>query len=58
LGVDGSTGLSNYLAGHDHALEAIIHDERFGMDVLVSGPVPPNAAELLTGPRLEHLLDH
>jgi capsular exopolysaccharide synthesis family protein len=57
LGVDGSTGLSNYLAGHDHALEAIIHDERFGMDVLVSGPVPPNAAELLTGPRLEHLLD-
>lgn len=53
--VDNTHGLSNFLTGSDN-LEALIRpmpNETFS--ILTSGPIPPNAAELLTGERL-HLL--
>lgn len=50
-------GLSNLLAGDDDVDAAIAHHTGFNIDVLTSGPLPPNAAELLSGPRFARLLD-
>jgi polysaccharide biosynthesis transport protein len=50
-------GLSNLLAGDNDVAASIIHDAGFNVDVMPSGPLPPNAAELLTGPRFGALLD-
>jgi succinoglycan biosynthesis transport protein ExoP len=55
--VDNAHGLSNFLTGSDN-FEALIRpmpNETFS--VLTSGPIPPNAAELLTGERLNLLLE-
>jgi succinoglycan biosynthesis transport protein ExoP len=51
-----SRGLSNYLAGDDE-LSTMIHPVSTTLSVLPSGPVPPNAAELLTGDRIRTLLN-
>lgn len=56
LGLDASKGVSNYLAG-EHDLWSLVHPaavER--LSVMTSGPIPPSAAELLSGPRLEQLV--
>jgi capsular exopolysaccharide synthesis family protein len=57
LGVPNTAGLSNYLAGDDD-LDKLIHlgDPR-SPTWMTAGPVPPNAAELLTGNRLAQLLE-
>lgn len=57
VGVDNAHGLSNFLTGADN-LDAMIHpmpNEAFS--VLTAGPIPPNAAELLTGERLHMLIE-
>lgn len=41
------TGLSTYLAGHAKADDIIQHTTIENLSVIVSGPVPPNPAELL-----------
>ncbi|MCW6537281.1 GumC family protein [Sphingomonas lycopersici] len=49
-------GLSNFLSGED-AIETLIfpmHD--LGFTAMSAGPIPPNAAELLTGNRLSVLI--
>ncbi|MDR6144212.1 GumC family protein [Sphingomonas sp. NCPPB 2930] len=56
LDLPNKKGLSNYLAGDETGLDAILRSESFDMDVLTAGPVPPNAAELLTGPRFSNVL--
>lgn len=56
LGLSNKKGLSNYLAGDEAGLDAIARSDAFGMDVLTAGPLPPNAAELLTGPRFGNVL--
>jgi len=56
LGVENNIGLSNYLTGSCTPPEAIkrtIHKNLFFMS---SGPLPPNAADLLVGSRLLSLL--
>ena len=54
--VKNERGLSNYLAGNDD-LSALIHNDSVrGMSLMSAGPLPPIAAELLTGNRLERLL--
>jgi len=53
----GKVGLSNYLAGNDAIESLIIRDTVFGFSGMAAGPLPPNAAELLTGDRLTQLLD-
>lgn len=57
LGIANTRGLSNLLAGDNDVASTVVHDERFGLDLLPSGPLPPNAAELLSGTRLATLLD-
>ena len=52
-------GLSNILADHSASIESAIQKtEMEGVDLIPSGPTPPNPAELLGSPRMAALLDH
>ena len=56
IGIDNSSGLSNYLTGSAEP-EVLIRDS--GVDnvsLISSGPIPPNPAELLSSPRMLTLL--
>ena len=56
IGVGHENGLSNYLSGSD-AVEPLLQPaDEFGFSVVTSGPIPPNAAELLTSGRLQKLI--
>jgi capsular exopolysaccharide synthesis family protein len=55
-GVDHDRGLSNYLAGHDDLAGLTFQMQDLGFTAMSAGPVPPNAAELLTGHRLQLLI--
>ena len=56
LGVENSIGLSNYLTGSCSPPEAIKRTEYKNLFFMSSGPLPPNAADLLGGSRLMSLL--
>lgn len=56
IGVGHENGLSNYLSGADDVAGLLQPAEDFGSSIITSGPVPPNAAELLTSARLEKLI--
>ena len=61
-GVNHDHGLSNFLTGQDN-LEALVFPmQDLGFTAMSAGPIPPNAAELLTGNRLsvliQRLLEH
>ncbi|MEH6715000.1 polysaccharide biosynthesis tyrosine autokinase [Parasphingorhabdus flavimaris] len=51
-----TTGLSNYLAGDDDLEKLISRDSLYGFDAMVAGPIPPNAAELLSSTRMHELV--
>lgn len=54
--VDHDRGLSNFLSGQD-AIEALTFEMAdLGFTAMSAGPIPPNAAELLTGNRLQVLI--
>ncbi|GAB4024741.1 GumC family protein [Spirosoma koreense] len=58
LGVPNNSGLSNYLIREcslDDVLQPIPGFENYY--IITSGPMPPNPAELLSGPRLTQLFD-
>jgi capsular exopolysaccharide synthesis family protein len=50
-------GLSNFLAGEDDIASLTFSMEDLGLTAISAGPIPPNAAELLTGNRLSLLID-
>lgn len=52
-------GLTNYLSGKVTDLTQLIHPhtEFEGLDVITSGPIPPNPAELLLGESLDKLIE-
>lgn len=50
-------GLSNYLAYQCEPADIILHSELENLDYIVSGPVPPNPAELLHSKRMIELID-
>lgn len=56
LGANNADGLSNYLAGEDDLKQLIHRDETYGFDVMPAGPIPPNAAELLSSSRMQELI--
>jgi succinoglycan biosynthesis transport protein ExoP len=56
-GVDHDKGLSNFLAGDDNIEALTFPMSDLGFTAMSAGPIPPNAAELLTGNRLGILLD-
>lgn len=49
-------GLSNFLAGQDEIEPLLFDMEGLGFVAMAAGPIPPNAAELLTGNRLALLI--
>jgi polysaccharide biosynthesis transport protein len=49
-------GLSNYLSGAKMPEEVVQATDVTGLVLMSSGPLPPNPAELLSGPRLKQLL--
>lgn len=56
-GVGHEYGLSNYLSGHNDIEKMTFRMADLGFDAMSAGPIPPNAAELLTGKRLSTLID-
>lgn len=56
-GVDHDHGLSNYLSGEDNIDVLTFPMQDLGFTAMSAGPIPPNAAELLTGTRLSLLID-
>lgn len=56
-GVDHNRGLSNFLAGQDDISLLTFDMADLGFTAMSAGPIPPNAAELLTGNRLAILIE-
>ena len=56
LGLHNSIGLSNFLVGACTAPEALQHTSVPNLTFMSSGPLPPNAAQLLASPRVLSLL--
>lgn len=56
-GVSHDHGLSNFLSGQDDIAPLTFEMEDLGFTAMSAGPIPPNAAELLTGNRLSLLID-
>jgi Mrp family chromosome partitioning ATPase len=54
--VEPSTGLSNYLTGHEEWRKLVQPTALNGLDCLASGPVPPNPSELLSSERMQTLI--
>lgn len=52
LGVDNSKGFTNYLTGACSPLEAMQSTTTKNLTFMSSGPLPPNASDLLASPRL------
>ncbi|MXP27955.1 polysaccharide biosynthesis tyrosine autokinase [Porphyrobacter algicida] len=55
-GVGHERGLSNFLAGEEDISSLTFEMSDLGIFAMTAGPIPPNAAELLTGSRLSNLL--
>jgi capsular exopolysaccharide synthesis family protein len=55
-GVNHDRGLSNFLAGEDDIDALTFPMTALGFTAMSAGPIPPNAAELLTGDRLSVLI--
>lgn len=56
IGADNSSGLSNYLSGAAKATEVIRDTGTPNLLFMPTGPLPPNPAELLMGPKMLSLL--
>lgn len=57
LGIRNDIGVSNYLIGKVKLEEVIQHTSIENLDIIPSGPVPPNPAELLAKKETHKLLD-
>lgn len=57
LDVGHERGLSNFLAGDDAIDDLLFPAAAYGFTAMTAGPLPPNAAELLTSDRLSLLLE-
>lgn len=55
--VDNDRGLSNFLSGQEDIGQLTFTMSDLGFTAMSAGPIPPNAAELLTGHRLELLIE-
>ena len=56
FGVDNSGGLVRYLTGGQNWRGVVTPSGLAGLDVVVSGPMPPNPAELLSSERMRQLV--
>ena len=56
LGLAATAGLSNYLTGNVLPTGVFQRTEQEGLTLMACGPLPPNPAELLAGPKMSSLL--
>jgi tyrosine-protein kinase Etk/Wzc len=56
FGLTNDLGVSNYLGGFVEMKDIIIHSDYNNLDLIFSGPVPPNPAELLMGTKMDALM--
>jgi succinoglycan biosynthesis transport protein ExoP len=56
FGVENTIGLSNFLSSEIDPQNAIQSVPNSSLDVMTSGPLPPNPAELLAGPKMLSML--
>lgn len=56
LRLSSSAGLSNLIVDPKLRVEAILSTDVKGLDVILSGDIPPNPSELLGSPRMEKLI--
>jgi capsular exopolysaccharide synthesis family protein len=56
-GVTHNLGLSNFLSGDNDIDRLTFEIDDLGISAMSAGPIPPNAAELLTGNRLSLLIE-
>jgi succinoglycan biosynthesis transport protein ExoP len=56
LGTEATEGLSNYLTGSSLPQGVFQQIDQVGLTFMASGPLPPNPAELLAGPKMPSLL--
>ncbi|RMG69037.1 MAG: polysaccharide biosynthesis tyrosine autokinase, partial [Bacteroidetes bacterium] len=57
-GIANEKGLTNYLVGQASEAEIVQRSEVPQLDIIPSGPIPPNPADLLSRPQLGTLLQH
>ncbi len=57
LGKENTAGLSNNLSGADDLSQLIQEKTDYGFDAMTAGPIPPNAAELLSSSRMRDLIN-
>jgi capsular exopolysaccharide synthesis family protein len=53
-----TAGLSNYLSDPKIDVKEVISATAIGVDIVTSGPIPPNPAELLSSPRMNSMIGH
>ncbi len=56
LKTENKQGLSNYLSGHDEWRELVEKSDITNLSIMMAGPMPPNAAELLSGSRISQIV--
>ena len=54
---DNSAGVSTYLVGKSTLDEVLLSTDVDNLQIITSGPIPPNPAELVQSPRMQELLD-
>ena len=57
LDISSQIGLSNVLVDPSKLSSALFTDERFGMDIILSGDIPPNPSELLASDNMSSLIE-
>lgn len=57
FGADRDMGMSNILVGNATLEEAIIHTQIPNIDIIASGPIPPNPSELLGSHHMQALIE-
>ncbi|TPE39988.1 GumC family protein [Pontibacter mangrovi] len=59
MGLSNDLGITNYLVSEKVAIQDIVTPvpEMYGLYAIGSGPVPPNPAELMMSPKVQHLLE-
>lgn len=57
LELNSKVGLTNLIMNHELKEEAIVHTSVPGLDVILSGDIPPNPSELLGSPRMQVIIN-
>ena len=55
--VANSIGMSTYLSGKNEVDEIICHSQYENLDIITSGPIPPNPSELIMTDRMKTLIE-